>query len=317
MSTTPVSPSYYADFRGLDALKKSARENNPQALRQVARQFESLLTSMLLKSMREAKLGDGLGDSQETAFYQDMLDQQVAVQLSQGKGMGLADMLVQQLARSGIAGPAAAPGVATVPSAGATPLATPQAPSTAAVPVRERAAFVRQIEPLAERAARQLGVAPEALIAHAALETGWGRHVPSAAAGGSTFNLFGIKANPGWNGQSVSARTVEYDATGPSNVRQPFRSYSSLEQGMNDYVGLLTGNGRYRAALGTGQDTSAFASGLVRGGYATDPVYGSKLAAVAEQVRALRSAGAPEPARVASLEQSTLGGSRATARSAT
>jgi flagellar protein FlgJ len=350
MSTAPVNPGYYADFRGLDSLKKSAREHDPQALRKVARQFESLLTGMLLKSVRAAKLGDGFGDSQETGFYQDMLDQQVAVQLSQGRGLGLADMLVQQLTRSGLAGagepgaprrplamPIAAPGLApasrtasTPPALGGlptlastaapalapdfapalvpAPLLAPEVapaagPSTAAVPVGEQSAFIRRIEPYATRAAARLGVDPEALIAHAALETGWVRHVPAAADGGSSFNLFGIKATAGWSGSSVSARTLEYAGGVPSTLEQPFRSYASLQQALDDYVHVLQGSPRFRAALGTGHDMNAFATGLARGGYATDPAYATKLAAVAEQVRALR-AGA-EPLKLSALVPTT------------
>jgi flagellar protein FlgJ len=362
MSTTPVSNAgYYADFRGLDSLKKSAREHDPKAVRQAARQFESLLTNMLLKSMRQAKLGDGLGDSQETEFYQDMLDQQVAVQLSQGKGLGLADMLVQQLARSGLAAteaqaktkpapvgagtapPPQAPAATMAPEPAALPPAVPstctgmpEAPQPApaavvpipaaplarlsgavAVPIPEQASFIRRIAPYAARAAERLGVAPEALIAHAALETGWGRHVPAGAGGGSSFNLFGIKASGAWNGTAVSVRTLEYDASGPSTVEQPFRAYASLEQGMDDYVNVLKGSARFRSALGTGRDTGAFANGLAQGGYATDPAYGSKLAAVADRVRVLRANAAPDPIRVADLEPGTAARNTADTRLAT
>jgi len=321
MSTSPVNPSYYADFRGLDSLKKSAREHDPQAVRQAARQFESLLTSMLLKSMRQAKLGDGLGDSQETEFYQDMLDQQVAVQLSQGKGLGLADMLVQQLTRSGLAGPAApaaSPSPVTPAAVPALAPAAAKAPSTAAaVTVPEQTAFIRQIEPYAQRAADRLGVTPDALIAHAALETGWGRHVPAGAVGGSSFNLFGVKAAGSWAGPSTAARTVEYYAGAPAASAQPFRSYASVEQGFDDYVNVLQGSSRFKAALGTGRDTTAFADGLARGGYATDPVYGSKLAAVAGQVRALRAGGAFESATLASMGTATSTSDALDVRSAT
>ena len=76
-AASPI-PSFYADFGGLTALKKDVKANDPQAIREAAQQFESLFTDMMLKSMREAKLGDGLGDSQESDFYQDMYDQQLA-----------------------------------------------------------------------------------------------------------------------------------------------------------------------------------------------------------------------------------------------
>src|SRR5208337_2022144 len=92
------------------ALKSSAAASDPSALREAARQFESMFTAMVLKSMREANLGPGLGDSDATNTYQEMYDQQLAVQMSQGKGLGLADMLVQQLTRSGLKGTTAAAG---------------------------------------------------------------------------------------------------------------------------------------------------------------------------------------------------------------
>jgi flagellar protein FlgJ len=195
----------------------------------------------------------------------------------------------------------AAPATPAMPAAEIAPVLVPLARTTGIgpVPLPEQAAFVRQLAPYAKRAAERLGVAPEALIAHAALETGWGRHVPVAAAGGSSFNLFGIKAGGAWGGMSVAAQTVEFDGGNPATVEQPFRSYASLEQAMNDYVDVLQGSARFRSAIGTGRDTGAFANGLARGGYATDPAYGSKLAAVADRVRVLRAGIAFEPIRVA------------------
>ena len=99
MSSSSVNPTYYADFSGLESLKKNVKADDPKAIRAAAQQFESLFTNMVLKSMREAKLGDGLGESDTTNLYTDMFDQQLSLQMSQGKGLGLADMLVQQLTR--------------------------------------------------------------------------------------------------------------------------------------------------------------------------------------------------------------------------
>lgn len=98
MATSAVTP-YYADFSGLESLKKSAKDQDPKAVRAAAQQFESLFTNMVLKSMRDAKLGQGLGESDTSDFYTGMFDQQLSVQMSQGHGLGLADMLVQQLTR--------------------------------------------------------------------------------------------------------------------------------------------------------------------------------------------------------------------------
>ena len=67
MSSRPVSTAaIYADFGGLESAQEDVKANDPQAIRAAAQQFESLFTDMMLKSMREAKLGQGLGDSQES-----------------------------------------------------------------------------------------------------------------------------------------------------------------------------------------------------------------------------------------------------------
>jgi flagellar protein FlgJ len=118
VSSQPVGPSYYADFSGLEGLKKGVKADEPAAIRAAAQQFESLFTNMMLKSMREAKLGQGLGESQESDLYQDMYDQQMSLKMAQGKGIGLADMLVQQLTRNGAAKAAAGSTAAPAPLSG-------------------------------------------------------------------------------------------------------------------------------------------------------------------------------------------------------
>jgi flagellar protein FlgJ len=291
-----VAPTYYADFSGLEGLKRNAKADDPQAIRAAAQQFESLFTDMMLKSMREAKLGQGLGDSQESELYQDMYDQQIALKMSQGKGIGLADMLVQQLTRNRAAKAGAA-------SAASETLASPASSAPSSAPVKpasnaDRISFVKSMEPYAQQAAGKLGVSADTLIAHAALETGWGQHVPATANGASSFNLFGIKAGSGWSGDSLEALTTEAAQGHLANVPQSFRAYSTLQQGVNDYVSLLQRNSRYQAALGTGSDVNAFATGLARGGYATDPDYVQKLQATAAAVRALRGMTAPDPLKL-------------------
>jgi len=301
MSTPAVGPTYYADFNGLDALKKGAKADDPQAIRQAARQFESLLTSMLLKSMREAKLSDSMGDSEQTQFYQDMFDQQLALQMSQGKGIGLADMLVQQLTKSGVKPAAAQPAQA----AGAL---SPPTAANSVVSTTLQSRFVKQIEPYAAQAAKILGVSADALIAQAALETGWGQHLPGGTGANSSLNYFGIKGGEHWQGQSVDALTAEFQDGSTQAQQQPFRSYGSVGQGMQDYVNLLQNNPRYQHALGTGQDVVAFATGLQRGGYATDPAYVEKLSATAGQVRALRAGVANGQLKLAAGQPSTPAG---------
>jgi flagellar protein FlgJ len=290
MSTPTVPPSFYADFQGLDRLRASAARQDPQALREAARQFEGLFTAMMLKSMRESSLGGGLGDSQETQTYQEMYDQQLALQMAHGKGLGLAEMLMQQLTRANAAhGSAATP---ATPASAAPPSATP---ATSAVDgdkisSAQQVNFVRSLEPLAQSAGSSLGVAPDTLIAQAALETGWGRNVPLDGNGRSSSNLFGVKAGDSWRGAAVQATTTEYEQGSPSTTRAAFRSYGDASHSVGDYVSLLQGSARYAGALGAGSDVHAFASGLQRGGYATDPDYVNKLVATVATLRQLRAA---------------------------
>jgi flagellar protein FlgJ len=104
MSVPLVDSTQVAATGSLATLKQAAASGNPQALREAARQFESLFTSMMLKSMREASFKDPEFDSDQGDLYQEMYDDQVAAEMSKGKGLGLADMLVQQLRRGGIGG---------------------------------------------------------------------------------------------------------------------------------------------------------------------------------------------------------------------
>jgi peptidoglycan hydrolase FlgJ len=306
VSSQPVGPSYYADFSGLEGLKGGVKADDPQAIRAAAQQFESLFTNMMLKSMREAKLGQGLGDSQESDLYQDMYDQQISLKMAQGKGIGLADMLVQQLTRN-----SAAKAGAASQSAGPAPPAA-SAPTQTAVGSNAAGAdpigFVKKLEPYAEQAASQLGVSSDTLIAQAALETGWGQHIPASGNGATSFNLFGIKAGSGWNGEAVDARTTEYSAGAAHSVSQPFRAYGSVQQSVDDYVSLLRGSSRYQQALGTGANVSAFADALARGGYATDPAYVQKLQATVASVRVLRAAAAAPSLKILAGLPTNAGG---------
>jgi flagellar protein FlgJ len=276
----PTNISFFADFQGLASLKNDAKAQAPTALKEAARQFESLFTQMLLKSMREANKSfgeDSLFGSDQGDMYRDMFDDQIAMQLSKGKGLGLADMLVQQLTQSGMvkSSEATAPTQTVSSSAEHQPL------------TQSKEDFVRMMWPHAQRAGNALGVDPSALVAQAALETGWGRAVPSHASGSSSFNLFGMKAGSSWNGATTQVPTLEFEDGVPVRKVERFRAYSSPADSFNDYARLIGGNPRYENARGAGGDVATFASALQEGGYATDPNYARKVVAVADEVRAL------------------------------
>lgn len=272
------------DFSGFAALRKGAKGNDQEVLREVARQFESLFTNMMLKNMRAASFGDPLTGSSEQDGYRDMFDQQMAVEMSRGRGLGIADMLVRQLSGTVASGLQQSP----TDRASGIPLERPQSHSldfgeNKGSPV-SREDFVAGLWPHARRAGRDLGVDPRVIVAQAALETGWGRSFPGPAvspAEGSN-NLFGIKADAGWQGRKVAAETLEFSAGALRRSREDFRAYDSKAQSVSDYVAFLKDNPRYQAALAAGDDARSFARGLQAAGYATDPDYAEKLMAVME-----------------------------------
>jgi len=151
--------------------------------------------------------------------------------------------------------------------------------------------FLASIKPWAEETGARLGVAPEVVAAHAALESGWGQHPlrqgTGANAGSDTNNLFGIKANAKWQGDVTTALTTEYEGGSGTALKKTerFRSYPDQASAFRDYAQVLLDNPRYRTALNTGSDAGAFAQGLARGGYATDPNYAAKLTQLATRLQ--------------------------------
>lgn len=280
------------DFAGLSVLKSKARQDQRAAADEVAQQFEALFVQMMLQRMRDASFGGGLLDSQQTEFYRDMYDQQLAVHLSDAGGIGLADAIRRQLIGAGqetTGGSAVgdylqrpvqrAPAFAAPPAGGADPvreaLDSPPPPSSPGE-------FVRALWPAAERAAAQLGIDPEALLAQAALETGWGRHVMPRDDGASSHNLFGIKADQRWDGERVRKTTLEYKDGVALKTRADFRAYDSYDQAFEDYVQFVRGNRRYRDAVAAAGDPKVYFQELQKAGYATDPAYAEKIVAILE-----------------------------------
>lgn len=290
MTIESTKAAFFADPAGLAALKRGAASQAPDAIRETAKQFESLFTTMMLKSMRDASPGDSMFGSDQQDFYQDMFDQQLAMQLSRGKGLGLADVLVRQLMQGGAVapgstGPQQAASTAATRAAPGAETSMGEAPAAATWPPRTQEQFVQAVLPAARVAAQKLGVDPEVVVAHAALETGWGRSVPTGADGRPSFNLFGIKAGARWDGETSLAATHEFAGGRMQATLASFRAYESPDHSVQDYAGFLQSSPRYSAALNTGSDVGAFARALQQGGYATDPDYVSKLTAVAARLK--------------------------------
>ena len=300
----------YTDFSGLNALKSQARTDKRAALEQVAKQFESLFLSEMLKSMRKAGEVFAEGNylnSNDSEFYRDMFDSQISLSMANGSGTGLAEALVRQLGES-IPGMAAngeklAGHKATLADYDrSVPAISPKLPAQLEVvdnlarAVVEEAEqtdgaagtdkpvtfdspeqFVSELMPYAERIGRESGIDPRLMIAQAALETGWGKHMITGDNSQHSFNLFGIKADGRWGGEAVTITTTEFRGGVPMKERADFRAYPDYEASFRDYVDFLQGNPRYRDVLSSAGEPDVFAEKLQEAGYATDPEYGSKI----------------------------------------
>lgn len=326
----------YTELNELNKISRLAKDDNEAALKQVAQQFEQVFMSMLMKSMREANQSfgeDNFMNSSQTQFYEEMLDSQMTMELAQGGGMGLADVIVKQLSRQADlpmngegaddeskdknfqlskaermlnrafdkTGNLAANTMLTnagagveqtpeVPDALVSSLTAVQAPVEKADLTRQASSnpsypqrfespeqFVDALMPLAKSVAEEIGVDPKVLLAQAALETGWGKHLIQRGEGGSSHNLFNIKADSRWDGDSVVTSTLEFRDGVAQRERAAFRAYDGYEQSFRDYISFLKDSPRYQIALQSTADPSAYLNQLQQAGYATDPNYAQKI----------------------------------------
>lgn len=294
------------DVGATQDLREQLRKDPQAGLKAAAQQFETLFLQMVLKSMRDTVPSDGLLQSDQTRFYNSLLDQQMAQNMaSSGNGVGFARLIEQQLGRQYaptdgaaagddlsaiLAGkdlpaatnlqylevPSRLPTSAAYPAPAASSAAAAGSKATAATTPKE---FASQVWPHAVEASRATGIPPQFLVAQSALESGWGKNEIRKADGTSSYNLFGIKAGPGWTGDSVAVMTTEYVDGKPQQVVENFRAYSSYAEAFRDYAGLLRNSSRYGGVIGT-QDGTEFARRLQAAGYATDPKYAEKLASI-------------------------------------
>lgn len=98
---SPLDSGAVTDLNRLNQFKVGG--DTEQNIRKVAQEFESLFMNEMLKAMRSANAvfgEDNFLNSSESKTYQDMHDQQLAVTLSkEGRGIGLADVLVRQMSK--------------------------------------------------------------------------------------------------------------------------------------------------------------------------------------------------------------------------
>ncbi|MHC6226653.1 flagellar assembly peptidoglycan hydrolase FlgJ [Pseudomonas sp. X10] len=146
-------------------------------------------------------------------------------------------------------------------------------------------AFIATMLPMAEQAAKRIGIDPRYLVAQAALETGWGKSIMRQSDGSSSHNLFGIKATGNWQGGQARAITSEFRDGQFVKETAAFRSYGSYQESFHDLVNLLQNNSRYQDALKVADNPEQFARELQKAGYATDPGYAKKIITIARQMQ--------------------------------
>ena len=290
------------DIKGLDALRRAAQSGDSKALDEAAKQFEAIFVQMMLKSMRKAQ--DVMADkdspfnSEQVKFYRDMHDKQIASDLASNGTIGLADIIVRQLGKTGDGympagalrndGNLSSINRNTIASSQQAqdqvlvnqPIKTFQSFKTAAFD--DAQSFIEQLYPSAQLAAEQLGIDPKALLAQAAIETGWGQHMIHNTSGQNSHNLFGIKADRRWQGDRAMVDTIEFEQGIAATKKAPFRVYDSFADSMQDYVGFVKQNPRYEAAVKHSQSPLDYFSELQKAGYATDPDYANKVITVFE-----------------------------------
>ncbi|SMF36294.1 flagellar protein FlgJ [Alteromonadaceae bacterium Bs31] len=306
------SAEVYTDLNSLQALKNI--EDKEQALRKVSQQFESIFIGLMIKSMRDANAvfeEGSLFSSNETKFYRDMYDQQLALSVSHSGpgGIGIAEAMYRQLSSdTEVEKSTLNTGLNTLsqpvsktlhPKAPRTNMQSTENHTTNASDVVgnsgargnvERAPlagspeqFLNMLDKPLEQAAKVLGVDKNILLAQAALETGWGKHVLQDGSSSSN-NLFNIKAGSNWQGESVSVSSLEFrDGTFKPEISS-FRSYSSLEESVSDYVKFVQENPRYKKALENASDSAMYIRSLHQAGYATDPNYADKVLKLQQRI---------------------------------
>jgi len=318
--TALESSRVYHDLNSLASLRSQG--DSRETIREAAEQFESVFFGMMLKSMRDASKAinpQPMFDSPSMDLFTDMYDKQLSLHLggAQKSNLGLADVLVQQLARGieetennkaennnnindiprvSTAQPVAAPAYqeakpieikadtteresnVVVSAATNEPQRIKEQPKEEkGIDFSSAAAFVQSLLPYAQKFASKLELDPKVLIAQAALETGWGKYVMRTADGVSSNNLFGIKAGSEWQGKQANVTTLEFESGRLQQQKANFRAYDNHAESFKDYVDFIATNPRYHEAVKVSSKATDYLQQLQSAGYATDPDYAKKI----------------------------------------
>ena len=294
--------------------------NGDQALedaeaREAANKFEALLIHNMLKAMRKTTMSED--KSNDRAIYDDMLDEKLADSVMQAGGIGIADQLVSQIREqqgknvdatdqktdterlrelaSHLHRPTASNANASVQDTGSNSgkvsndndslsLVTGLWGTRSTTELtKEQLDFVQPLVTHARRNARKLGTSPQAILAIAALETGWGRSMIKNEQGIDSHNLFGIKASSSDN-RYARTLTTEFIEGTPQKLLANFKTYDSAADAVDGFANFILSNSRYSQALQQANNPEQFLQELQIAGYATDPKYAEKAVKIMRQI---------------------------------
>ena len=160
--------------------------------------------------------------------------------------------------------------------------------------------FVKEFLPYARASEKKTGISAAFTLAHAALESGWGRRAPR-------YNFFGVKARRDTLLQSkqlliTSEVLSKADASFPKiisvtkrasdgkyvyRVKDWFMAYANATEGFNDHGDFFYRNKRYAEALKHKDDPYRFAEEIAKAGYATGTEYAKQLKGVIANVQCI------------------------------
>ena len=148
-----------------------------------------------------------------------------------------------------------------------------------AVPNEEQRAFILKLVPIAQDNYNDYGIFPSVTIAQAIHESAWGKSDLSVKAN----NLFGVKADSSWKGQTIDMPTQEHINGSNITVMAKWRKYDSFEDSVKDHGKFLKENPRYeQSGVFKAKDYKEQAYAIRMAGYATDPQYASLICNIIE-----------------------------------
>ena len=307
-------------IKALSGSETTATDTKTQAIedvkaREAANKFEALLIHNMLKSMRKTTMSEN--KSNDRAIYDDMLDEKLADTMIEAGGIGIADQLISQIREQqgrNISPPEQKSDTNRLREL-ATHIQRPAAGHSTALPhgkdtstngsmsnmnslrmvtglwssestselSKKQVEFVQPLIPHARRNSQKLGTSPQAILAIAALETGWGRSVIKDKQGNDSHNLFGIKATASDN-RYAETLTTEFIEGRPQKLQAKFKTYASAADAVDGFANFILSNPRYSQALEHANDPERFLQELQIAGYATDPNYAEKAVSIMRQI---------------------------------